>query len=338
MKKIMFRVISLIIVALTVVNMLPMAVFAIEAAEPTENKMKLSVSSVTAMPGETVDVTVNLLNNPGISSLKINVSYDKVLQLSDITFNSEFGAYVTAPTPYSSPQTITFISPLEDVHTSGVFATLKFTIASDVSDNYDAAITITYNPEDIMNGGFDEIPMDVENGKITVVHGIAGDINGDKKVNIKDAILLFRYIANWSVAVDEGALDVTGDGKVNIKDAITLFRYISNWDVEIFRGPQTVCKHLEVVLPAVAPTCTTDGKSEGKKCSACNKVLAEQTVVKALGHKYVNGVCAVCGEKEPGSSSYISFRIPLPGVLPGPSNKICATPSVSEYSVIPHSP
>jgi len=43
-------------------------------------------------------------------------------------------------------------------------------------------------------------------------------------------------------------------------------------------------KHTEVVIPAVAATCTTDGKTEGRKCSACNAVLKAQETVIATGH------------------------------------------------------
>ena len=45
--------------------------------------------------------------------------------------------------------------------------------------------------------------------------------------------------------------------------------------------------HTEVVDAAVAPTCTTDGKTEGKHCSVCNEVLVAQTVVNKLGHTEV---------------------------------------------------
>ncbi len=42
--------------------------------------------------------------------------------------------------------------------------------------------------------------------------------------------------------------------------------------------------HTEIVVPAVAPTCTEDGLTEGSKCATCNIVYVEQTVVDALGH------------------------------------------------------
>ena len=42
--------------------------------------------------------------------------------------------------------------------------------------------------------------------------------------------------------------------------------------------------HTEVIVPAVAPTCTDTGLNEGKKCSVCGTVTVAQTTVDALGH------------------------------------------------------
>ena len=72
--------------------------------------------------------------------------------------------------------------------------------------------------------------------------------------------------------------------------------------------------HKEEVLPAKAVTCTEDGLTEGKKCSACGEVFIAQEVIEAEGHKFgewvvvkestviAEGVrereCSVCKEKE----------------------------------------
>lgn len=44
--------------------------------------------------------------------------------------------------------------------------------------------------------------------------------------------------------------------------------------------------HQEVVDPAVEPTETTAGKTEGSHCSVCGIVIREQEVIPALGHKH----------------------------------------------------
>ncbi len=58
--------------------------------------------------------------------------------------------------------------------------------------------------------------------------------------------------------------------------------------------------HTLEVDPAVAPTCSATGLTEGKHCSECNEVLIEQTVVDALGHNFVdNNTCDRCGYTKP---------------------------------------
>ena len=54
--------------------------------------------------------------------------------------------------------------------------------------------------------------------------------------------------------------------------------------------------HTETTDAAVAPTCTTAGKTEGKHCSVCNEVLVAQETIDALGHTEVTdaAVAATC--------------------------------------------
>ena len=74
-------------------------------------------------------------------------------------------------------------------------------------------------------------------------------------------------------------------------------------------------KHTPEKIDAVAPTCTTPGATEGKKCSECGAILVEPDAIDAKGHnmsgiKYteyaeaddnqlamVAGACPDCGEK-----------------------------------------
>lgn len=65
---------------------------------------------------------------------------------------------------------------------------------------------------------------------------IGGDSNNDGKIDIKDAVLLAQYLAEWTVTINKTAADCNGDGKVDIKDAVLLAQYIAEWDVELVCG------------------------------------------------------------------------------------------------------
>ena len=66
---------------------------------------------------------------------------------------------------------------------------------------------------------------------VTVVHIPAphtpGDVNGDGKVNNRDAIALFRWLGGEPVSVVSEALDTDGNGTVNLADAAFLFACLS---------------------------------------------------------------------------------------------------------------
>lgn len=51
--------------------------------------------------------------------------------------------------------------------------------------------------------------------------------------------------------------------------------------------------HKEIVEQAVAATCTTNGLTEGKRCSVCNQILLEQKTIEKLPHSYDDGEITV---------------------------------------------
>ena len=62
--------------------------------------------------------------------------------------------------------------------------------------------------------------------------------------------------------------------------------------------------HTVVTDAAVAPTCTTEGKTEGSHCSVCGTVITAQETVPALGHSWGNPTFAWA---EDGSSCKVTF-------------------------------
>ncbi len=73
-------------------------------------------------------------------------------------------------------------------------------------------------------------------GTIREVTILAGDLNGDGKVNIKDLGLLQQHLNGWEVELLTDVADVNADGKVNIKDLGLLQQYLNGWDVTLQPG------------------------------------------------------------------------------------------------------
>ncbi len=117
---------------------------------------------------KTVDINVIVHNNPGIASLKFDVKYDDILKLENVVLSDEFGTFLTTPTPYSNPQTVTLISPMEDITVDGVLATMTFSITEEVTANTVANIVIGLKNSEIYNSQFDLVDFDFVNGKITI--------------------------------------------------------------------------------------------------------------------------------------------------------------------------
>ena len=129
-----------------------------------------------------------------------------------------------------------------------------------------------------------------------------GDLNSDGIINTTDVVSLRRYIAGgYNVTVNLLAGDVNADGIWNTTDVVMIRRYIAggyNVTLKPAPGTEPECQHTETVLPAVTPTCTASGLTEGKKCATCGEILVAQTVIPATGHteEIIPAVAPTCIE------------------------------------------
>ncbi len=203
-----------------------------------ENAPHIVIDSRNAVIGKTVTVKVALQNNPGITSMRINVAYDSaLLTLTDIEYNTSMGGQSVLPENIellNGSVVLYWVEGFANYEDDAVFATLTFRVSGNAVVDTKTAIAATYDAEDIYDANENNVMFFCENGVITFVDYTPGDINGDGVVNTKDTTRLMRYLADWDVDVNESALDVNGDGVVNTKDTTRLMRYLADWDVEIF--------------------------------------------------------------------------------------------------------
>ena len=91
---------------------------------------------------------------------------------------------------------------------------------------------------------------------ITEVLGIIGDTNADSKVNIKDATIIQKHIANIDIGfeLDTEISDCDKDGKINIKDATLIQKYLAKYETENVGEKLTVTTVVTLPIPTKATT------------------------------------------------------------------------------------
>lgn len=59
---------------------------------------------------------------------------------------------------------------------------------------------------------------------------------------------------------------------------------------------ETCVVHTPITIPAVSATCTSNGLTEGTKCSTCDGIMSPQEETPLIPHNYINDQCTVCGK------------------------------------------
>ena len=137
----------------------------VKAATP-EKTAVLSVVNAVGSAGKTVDVVVNLENNPGIAILDFDLGYDSsVMTLKNVTVNNVFSSSdVTAGVLSKNPYKFSAMK-LSNASASGKLATFTFAIKEDCADG-DYAVTLS----NISSYNVDEKAVTItgKNGIVTV--------------------------------------------------------------------------------------------------------------------------------------------------------------------------
>ncbi|MBQ8857590.1 MAG: cell wall-binding repeat-containing protein [Lachnospiraceae bacterium] len=179
-----------------------------------------SVDKVTAMPGDHVNVEINVQNNPGIASLKLKVQYDEAnLTLNSVTYNEDIGGEFMQPQQLISPVTLNWYNGATDSEGDWIYATLAF----EVSENANAGtypITISYEADNVYDITETNINFAIKNGGIIVkeanneseVYRIAGKTRYETSLKIAEAL-------KEQLGVDKFDTVIVADGR-NFPDAL----------------------------------------------------------------------------------------------------------------------
>ena len=267
-------------------------------ADTAKKQVTLSVQSQTAKPGATVDVTVDVKDNPGILGAAVSLKYDEGLTLTDATAGDAFSSLVlTKPGKIQSPckfvwdgQEIT----ADDIK-DGTILKLSFKVSDTAKSGESYKISVSCDAGDMVDADLNAVDVKTEDGEIGISAFTPGDPNEDNKINSTDVIMMRRQIAGgYEQTINEKACDVNEDGRINSADVILVRRYIAGgYGVNL---GTTTEKHTHTMkaVEAKEATCTEKGNQAYYYCTSCgkyysdekglNNIKLEDTVIPAKGH------------------------------------------------------
>ena len=309
-----------LLILITVCSALLFSFTAFAAGSP-----EFAVSSAKAAPGSNVEVTVSVRNNPGLTSMKFNISYGTILQLEKVEYNQAFKGQTMQPGSMASPVTLIWLSPFENCNQNGEFATLTFKVSPSAKNGDSADVVLAYNPNDVYNLKEENVGFTVTNGKITVEKEnsqAASGIELDKKsvtVKVGETETLTATVrpdnadnknVNW--ASENTTVASVSNGKItgNKRGTTIVTATTEDGGYTAACSVTVVCDHKnKTKIPAKDSTCTEQGWDEYYVCDDCGQTLSSDGTGEVAARPFrrlaehtggkatckCKAVCNVCG-------------------------------------------
>ena len=156
---------TLVILALCLCLLLSWQVSALATAEPT-----VSLSEASANRGDEVTINVNLADNPGVTVMQLEISYDDTnLTLIGMEDKDKLGTLMSDTEHFAQPYTLYWSNTLSKTNFTfnGTVAQLKFKVKDNAElKKYD--VTVSCADGGILNAGMQNVHFATQNGAITV--------------------------------------------------------------------------------------------------------------------------------------------------------------------------
>ena len=288
------RIIAMLMVIVMTISLVPSMMLNVSAADVSQPTF--SVESTWAVAGSTIEVNVNIDNNPGLYGATLNISWSEGLTLVDAENGSVFnGLAFQEPSRYQSTGTnfLWYGTNLREVQ-DGTVLKLTFQVADTALPT--SRLSVNISGKGLTDINDREIIANYVPGNIRVIDYLPGDTTFDGEITTSDLVDLAKYISDgcitdpngFNVSINDSAADVNDDGEISTLDLVLIAKYISDGCVTDPEGfnvtlkPSTSrCRHTDMTeVPYKAATCTEDGNVTYFYCDDCGKYFnsAEATV------------------------------------------------------------
>lgn len=267
-KEFHLKTISAFLAIIMIFMATPITVIQAGAAEATA---QLVIDTVSAIPGETVELNVTLKNAPTITGMAISdITYDTTkMSLTKVEWvcESEIKNW-----NFSKGQGVLGFDGNTDAN--GIVLKMTFLINDAVDDadvNISCAATLKrFDADKIENS----VEIEIVSGKIMLRNAIRGDVDGDGKVNSADAIYLLYHVmwGSEGYPINQNG-DMDGNGKVNSDDAIYLLYHVMFGEGYPINP---ICAHTMQATAKKNATCTENGNKAYWHCTKCDKYFLDE--------------------------------------------------------------
>ena len=217
-------------VLLTIVVLTMCSVSSFHAADEPRFQSEI----VRGEKSDLVDVNLNILNNPGITALSVDVNYSSAdLELISVSNGGLFEDAISTGDTSVNPLRISwYASDSQNKTQSGTLAILRFRIRDNAICS---RVNISYNPDNLFDNTLQNQSFEISNGWVLVGDKKIGDTNSDNNISIRDVTAIQRQLVELEDLSDEEFVlaDTNGDGEINIADATHLQMFLAEYEVEL---------------------------------------------------------------------------------------------------------
>ena len=201
------------LISVTAILLVLLIVTAVCMTNAATRKPAFSLTSATAGEGNEVQITLNLLNNPGITALSVQVAYSADdLELIAIDDAKLFEDKISTSKLTANPLTVSwYASDSGNKTNSGALAVLTFRVKEGAKSS---SLTLSYDEDNVFDNNYVNVPFEVSPGAVTVRQIVTteaptdapteathetkrlliGDTDEDGIITILDATAIQRYL------------------------------------------------------------------------------------------------------------------------------------------------
>ena len=132
-----------------------------------KDEPRFELTNINGKIGDTVQIELNVFNNPGITALSVDIGYSaKDLELVSVEDAKLFEDGISTGVKGANPMKISwFTTDSENKTDSGTLAVLKFKIKENAENSI---VTLSYNPENVFDSALENKKFEIVDGKVYI--------------------------------------------------------------------------------------------------------------------------------------------------------------------------